>query len=325
MDLSGVNVPLIIALAAFLVICLVVMGIVLLTRQKRERQKIIEKIQGEGTDWASTRSDFETASITAEDAASKGVIKSFLKKVGSKANPGRTMDDRDIKLKFLRAGLRDRNTPTAFWGVKFLLGLFLPLIFAFYVIGWNPSMELLHAFLIAAALGLIGLFIPDYWLLRKTASRRDRIVKAFPDALDMLVVCVEAGMGLDAALGRVGKELELGYPDLSDELNFLNLELRAGKARSAALKNMAERINVDDVHSLVTLLLQTDKFGTSVGQALRVFSDTFRTQRYQRAEEEASKIATKLLFPLVLCIFPAMFVVILGPVAIKIFRVFSKI
>ena len=235
------------------------------------------------------------------------------------------MDDRDIKLKFLRAGLRDRNTPTAFWGVKFLLGSLLPLLFGGYVILFKPSMELLHAFLIAAALGLMGLFIPDYWLVRRTANRRDRIVKAFPDALDMLVVCVEAGMGLDAALGRVGKELELGYPDLSDELKFLNLELRAGKARSAALRDMAERINVDDVHSLVTLLLQTDKFGTSVGQALRVFSDTFRTQRYQRAEEAAAKIATKLLFPLVMCIFPAMFVVILGPVAIKIFRVFSKI
>ena len=324
MDFSRINVPLIIALATFLVVCLIVLGIVIFVRQKRQRKEMIGKIKGRETDWITSHSDSQSASLTGETSAKSNAIQRFLQKIGNAMNPGRTMDVKDIKLKFLRAGLRDRNIPTVFWGIKFLLGLFFPLLFASYVIFFKPSMEPLHAFTIAAVLGIIGLFLPNYWLLRRTASRRDKIVKAFPDALDMLVVCVEAGMGLDAALGRVGSELELGYPELSDELKFLNLELRAGKARSAALRDMAERINVDDVHSLVTLLLQTDKFGTSVGQALRVFSDTFRTQRYQRAEEEAAKMATKLLFPLVICIFPAMFVVILGPVAIKIFRALSN-
>jgi tight adherence protein C len=167
---------------------------------------------------------------------------------------------------------------------------------------------------------LLGLYMPDLWLKIKTHRRKDRITKGFPDALDLLVVCVEAGMGLDGAINRVGQELDLNQPELSHEFKLLNLELRAGKARTAALKNLANRTDIDDVHSLVTVLLQTDRFGTSVAQALRVFSDSFRTTRYQRAEESAAKVPTKLIFPLAICIFPAMFSVILGPVAITIFR-----
>lgn len=128
-------------------------------------------------------------------------------------------------------------------------------------------------------------------------------------------------MGLDAAIQRVGEEVALPHPDLGDELKVLNLELRAGKSRQQALRSLADRTGIEDVRSLVTLLIQTDRFGTSVAQALRIFSDSFRTARYQRAEEIAAKIATKLLFPLVLCIFPCLFVVLLGPVAIQLYRV----
>jgi len=170
-------------------------------------------------------------------------------------------------------------------------------------------------------LAILGLFLPDIWLSVRTSGRKERLFKGFPDALDLLVVCVEAGMGLDAAFNRVGEELGLSHPELSQELNLLNLELRAGKPRLAALRNLAQRTNIDDVNSLVTLLIQTDRFGTSAAQALRVFSDTFRTTRYQRAEEVAAKIATKLIFPLVLCIFPSMFVVVLAPAVIRIYRV----
>jgi tight adherence protein C len=143
-----------------------------------------------------------------------------------------------------------------------------------------------------------------------------------PDGLDMLVVCVEAGMGLDAAINRVGEEMKASNKVLSDELKLVTLELRAGKHRQEALRNLAQRTDLEDLSSLVSLLVQTDKFGTSIAQALRVYSDSMRTKRYQRAEEIAAKIAVKLTFPLILFIFPSLFVVILGPAMIRIYRTF---
>ena len=148
------------------------------------------------------------------------------------------------------------------------------------------------------------------WCSARLAKRRQhRIRLSLPDALDLLVVSVEAGLGLDQALQRVGDELAFAHPDLSDELRLINLELRAGKARAEALHNLAERTGVDDLSSLVAMLVQTDKFGTSVAQSLRVHSETLRTKRRQRAEEAAAKTGVKMVFPLVFCIFPAIWVV----------------
>ena len=138
--------------------------------------------------------------------------------------------------------------------------------------------------------------------------------------LDMLVVCVEAGVGLNAAIYRISEELKLSYKEISEELQILNWELRAGKSRSEALKNLAMRIDLEDVQSLVTLLIQTEKFGTSVAKALRVYSDTMRTKRFQKAEEQAAKIAVKLLFPLIFCIFSSLFIAIMGPAIISFIR-----
>src|SRR4029077_3810513 len=148
-----------------------------------------------------------------------------------------------------------------------------------------------------------------------------KIRLSLADALDLLVVSVEAGLGLDQALTRVGSELRFAYPELSDELRLINLELRAGKARAEALRNLADRTGVDDLSALVTMLIQTDKFGTSVAQSLRVYSETLRTKRRQRAEEAAAKTGVKMVFPLVFCIFPAIWVVTIGPAAIKFVQV----
>jgi tight adherence protein C len=154
-------------------------------------------------------------------------------------------------------------------------------------------------------------------LARLAKRRQHRIRMGLPDALDLLVVSVEAGLGLDQALQRVGEELAFAHKDLCDELRLINLELRAGTARSEALHNLASRTGLEDVSSLVTMLVQTDKFGTSVAQSLRVHSETLRTKRRQRAEEAAAKTGAKMVFPLVLCIFPAIWVVTLGPAVIK--------
>jgi tight adherence protein C len=163
--------------------------------------------------------------------------------------------------------------------------------------------------------------LPGMVLARLAKRRQHRIRLSLPDALDLLVVSVEAGLGLDQAIQRVGDELALAHPELAEELRLINLELRAGKARPEALHNLASRTGVEDLASLVAVLVQTDKFGTSVAQSLRVHSDVLRTKRRQRAEEAAAKTGVKMVFPLVICIFPAIWVVTLGPAAIRFVQV----
>ncbi len=170
---------------------------------------------------------------------------------------------------------------------------------------------------------VIAYLLPGIVLGRMAGKRQHLIRLGLPDALDLLVVSVEAGLGLDQAIQRVGQELAFAHPDLCDELRLVNLELRAGVARPEALTNLGERTGVDDVISLVAMLAQTDKFGTSVAQSLRVHSDTLRTKRRQRAEEKAAKLGAKMVFPLVICIFPAIWVVTIGPAAIKFIEVFA--
>jgi tight adherence protein C len=317
---SDINIPFLAASLFFVVICLLFMGIIIHFRGARYRREMIEKIRPGDSEWSFIEKD--TPSLELPDGTSNAFMK-FLSAVGVKTNPGRA-DNADIKLKFLRAGLQGKNVPTVFWGIKFLLAIVSPVTFLVVAVVFLKTMLFDHILLGAIFLGMVGLFLPDIWLRFKTSARKERLTKGFPDALDLMVVCVEAGMGLDAAISRVGEEIELSHPELSRELNLLNLELRAGKSRQTALRNLAKRTDIDDVNSLVTLLIQTDRFGTSVAQALRVFSDSFRTARYQKAEEIAAKIGTKLIFPLVLCIFPAFFVVMLGPVFVQVYRLFLK-
>jgi tight adherence protein C len=176
---------------------------------------------------------------------------------------------------------------------------------------------------VPVALGACGLgyILPGIVLARLMKRRQHRITHALPDALDLMVVSVEAGLGLDQAMQRVGDELDFAHPDLSNELRLVNLELRAGKPREEALRNLADRTGVEDVSSLVTMLIQTDRFGTSIAKSLRVHSETVRTKRRQRAEEAAAKTGVKMVFPLVFCIFPAIFVVTIGPAVIKFVQV----
>jgi tight adherence protein C len=176
---------------------------------------------------------------------------------------------------------------------------------------------------VVVALGAAGLgyVLPGIVLARLERRRQHRVRLSVPDALDLLVVSVEAGLGLDQAIQRVGDELLPVHPELADDLRLINLELRAGTARAEALRNLAARTGVDDLASLVAVLVQTDKFGTSVAQSLRVHSEVLRTKRRQRAEEAAAKTAVKMVFPLVICIFPAIWIVTVGPAAIKLMEV----
>jgi tight adherence protein C len=167
---------------------------------------------------------------------------------------------------------------------------------------------------------LLAYYLPNLWLGRQIEKRRTEIRNGLPDAIDLMIVCIEAGSGLDQALARVAEELGIAYPALTKELDMISAEMRAGKPRMEAFKNFAERTKVDDVRSLVAMMVQTDRFGTSLGQALRTHAETSRTKRRQRAEEKAAKLGIKLLFPLVFCLFPAFYLVVLGPSLLRIFR-----
>jgi len=215
-----------------------------------------------------------------------------------------------MQLRLVHAGFRRHDAVAIFFGLRAGCALVCFALMATPLLV-RPSVPLALG---AAALGYL---LPTIVLARLARRRQQRIRLSVADALDLLVVSVEAGLGLDQAIQRVGEELALVHPELSDDLRLINLELRAGTARAEALRNLAARTGVDDLISLVAVLVQTDKFGTSVAQALRVHSDVLRTKRRQRAEEAAAKTAVKMVFPLVLCIFPAIWIVTIGPAAIK--------
>ncbi len=218
----------------------------------------------------------------------------------------------------MQAGYRQPEAISVFLAIRVGCGLaaFAVCMTSLFV---RPSLVLA-----VAAMGM-GYILPGIVLARMARRRQHRIRLSLADALDLLVVSVEAGLGLDQALARVAQELAFAHPDLSGELRLVNLELLAGKARVEALRNLADRTGVDDLSSLVAMLVQTDKFGTSVANSLRVFSETLRTKRRQRAEEAAAKTGVKMVFPLVLCIFPAIWIVTIGPAAIRFIRVLLPI
>ena len=213
-----------------------------------------------------------------------------------------------LRQRMLRAGIVDPAAPVIFAMAEVLLPIVLG--GAVYLSGVPaPPMQLLALMVAVAA----GFFLPGLWLERQMKARRRNIEDGLPDALDLLVVCIEAGSGLDQAIMKTAEEITFTYPALGEELRTLTSEIRAGKTRMDAFKSLAARTKVDDVRALVAMLIQTDRFGTSIGQALRTHADTARTKRRQRAEESAQKIGVKLVFPLVLFFFPAFYVVVLGP------------
>ena len=322
MNISAEYMPIIISGIAFLIMLLVIAGIVLYMRYAKKKQALMQKIRKEGKEV-----DMAYADVSSSQTGGwfQNRIIGFLSSLGQKVpTKEKAVDYSKLRPLFLKAGLRHENTPTVFMGAKALIAVLLPLcVVLFRIVLPNFVLPARQLTAVLVVLAMAGFYLPNLWLRLKISKRKETILKGFPDALDLMVVCVEAGMGLDSTITRVAKEIEMNNKILSDELTLYNLEMRAGKLRKDALKNLAMRTDVDEVNNLVTLLLQTEKFGTSVGQALTVYSDTMRTQRFQRAEEMAAKIPTKLLFPLVLFIFPALFVVILGPAVISIVRAFK--
>ena len=224
-------------------------------------------------------------------------------------------DDGEIARRLSAAGYREPVYVEVYYTVKLLGPVLAGLIAGFLLRGPN----VLIWFLIMAAVGFLG---PDFWLTGAVTRRRERIRLALPDALDLLVICMEAGLGMDQALIRIGEELRLSHKDLSDELLLIRLEQRAGKPRIEAWRNMANRTGLEVFRSFVNMLVQTERFGTPLSKSLGYFADSMRTRRRQQAEEMAAKTTVKLVFPLVFFIFPSMFIVLLVPAIISISKSF---
>lgn len=237
------------------------------------------------------------------------------------ALPEEGWENSQLRVRFLQAGYRSSLAPKAFFAAKALLTFALPILLLTYLGLSRPKFEAtgLTAFLLLLA--AIGYYLPNAVIARRIRLRQREIFEALPDALDLLVVCVEAGLALDAALARVGEEVGTRSRILAEELHLANLELRAGAGRERALRNLAQRTGVPEVDSLTAMLVQADRFGTSVADSLRVQAEMMRTRRRQRAEEQAAKIAVKLLFPVIFCIFPSLLLVLMGPAMIRVFRI----
>lgn len=226
-----------------------------------------------------------------------------------------------IHKQLLQAGYRSPDAATIFRSIQIILIVALPSsIFSICYVLQRPVSNFVIWGLVTAA---IGFYLPRLVLRSKIANRQQRITWGLADALDLLVICVEAGLGLNAALVRVGQELKSVHPEIYEEFELVNLEIRVGRSRDEALRNLAERTGVDDLRSFVALMIQADRFGSSIGRAVRVFSDSLRTKRRQRAEQAAQKATLKLLFPLTVFLFPTIILIILSPAILNLIDMFS--
>jgi tight adherence protein C len=235
--------------------------------------------------------------------------------------PEQGWDKSPLRIRFMNAGLRGESAPTIYFGVKTLLAIAAPLLLwlVLLLFASTLSTNAMLSYLLAAS--ALGFYLPNLILGRMMRARQLEIFENFPDALDLMTVCIEAGLAIDAAIARVADEMATSAPAVSEELHLVTLELRAGNSKEKALRNLAMRTGVEDVETLVSMLIQAERFGTSIADSLRVHSENLRTKRRQRAEETAAKIALKLLFPLIFCIFPALMLVLLGPAMIQVYRV----
>jgi len=252
-----------------------------------------------------------------------GAARSVAARFGEMVKPKEAKELSKIRSNLVHAGFRQPSALEIYWGIKVACGLLgLGLGVLAVMSGRVPGR---YRMVVVAGLAAVGFYLPGILLDARVKRRQKAILHGLPDALDLLVVCVEAGMGLDAAIYRVSLEIASTEPILSAELRILTLELRAGKSRREALKNLSARVGLEDMGSLVAMLIQTDLFGTSIAQTLRVYADSMRTKRFQLAEELAAKLPVKLLFPLIFFIFPTLLIVILGPAGIRIMQMFGGI
>lgn len=235
--------------------------------------------------------------------------------------PKEDWENSALRLRLMNAGWRSSGAAAVYFAAKTVLALALPLLALVWLVGTSLSADPFGLSAILIGLGGMGYYLPNFVLKRRIGQRKRTIFEDFPDALDLLTVCIEAGLSLDAGLMKVADEIKIRSEVVASELELMLLELRSGFTKEKALRNLSLRTGVEDIDSFCTMLIQAERFGTSIGDSLRVLSDTLRTRRRMRAEEQAAKIALKLLLPLAFCIFPALLTVLLGPAFIHVYRI----
>lgn len=307
---------LIIVISTFICITLGMVGVYWLFMRPQsastERLKKLASMAGGGAS--------VSVSLDEEHAGEK-----FAERIATPLNrlvPASAAEVQKLQKKLMQAGFRSNHAPIIYRTIQLLTMATLPTLIALTcAILARPLSSAL--FWILAAF-IVGFFAPRYILGRLIRSRQLRVRWGLADALDLMVISIEAGLGLNAAMVKVSTELKQVHPDISEEFELANLEIRVGRERDEALRNLAERTGVDDLRSLVAMLIQTDRFGTSIARAIRVFSDSLRTKRRQRAEQAAQKAAVKLLFPLACFLFPTLFIAILGPALLQLMDTLGK-
>ncbi|MDI5987051.1 type II secretion system F family protein [Halomonas sp. M4R5S39] len=263
------------------------------------------------------------ASATGNGAAGDSGLGQWLGPMGERLVPTEEEARSRIARDMRRAGKRSSAAVNIFFGIRLLLTVVPPLLLLILVVPFVRLDPVISILLVVSA-ALAGYLLPRFWLERTIKRRTKMVSRGLPDALDLLVVCSEAGLGLGAAIQRVARDLEISHPELAEELHLFGLQTQAGMDNKAALRDLEERTGVDDIRGLVTTLLQSMRFGTSIALTLRLFAVELRDKRTQQAEERAAKVSTKMLFPLIFCILPSFFLVTLGPPILGVIDAFSN-
>lgn len=267
------------------------------------------------------RRRLDTLSVPAQDTR-KEALSNKLDSISPFLTPKNAKERQDVRLRLIQAGFHHESAVSYFYAIK-IFAMFLGLIIAalYYLFSGSDS-----SLLIVAGIGAgLGMFLPNIFLSRLVQKRQSRIKRGVPDALDLLVVCTESGLGLNLALNRVAKELFISHPDLSDELDMVCLKIKAGYEMPLAFKDMVERTGVSELSGLVGMLSHASKMGGSLAQTLRDYTEDYRDKRNQEVEEIAAKIPTKMVFPMLVCIWPAFFIVVVGPAALGLIDTFSSL
>ncbi|MBN1490531.1 MAG: type II secretion system F family protein [Phycisphaerae bacterium] len=306
-----------IVIAVMIVVSVAMIVYALLPNRKEQDATLLRRMSG--------RSDNAEASsfrAPARESTTERVMKKFAPLAVKPVMPKSDEDMSRLRVRLATAGIRRENAPMMFLASKTMLGIAMTALTLVFT--WSSGQDTTHVLGLTAFLGAIGFLLPDVWLWMGTKQRSEKVRNGLPDSLDLMVISVEAGLGLDAAIQRVGEEMRTAHPELSEEMVIATLETQMGVPRSEALHNMAARTGLSEMKALVAVISQAEKFGTSVAKALRNQADSMRVKRRLKAEERAQKTTVKLMLPLVLFIFPAIFVVLLGPAMLQIYRMFVK-
>lgn len=301
-------------LLAFGACALLVFGLGKLLTQSRMRQRLRQSVTRQRA-WRAPKQ------LPATQGSTWHAVLASLSRLSV---PAGAWQDSERRLKFIRAGFREPSAAQTYYAFKTTFALVLPLLLALVLMLWWPATPYARQAMYVVALAGAGYYLPDVYLRFRTNQRAKDMRDTLPDLIDLLVICTESGLGMDAAINRVSQEIARSSQTLAEEFYLAALEIRAGAGRSTALKNLALRVNLEDLHSLVSMLVQADRFGTSLADSLRIQSEVMRTKRMQRAEEIAAKVPVKMLIPLIFFIFPSLLTVLIGPAVLQISAIFAK-